>query len=209
MKRMFLICLVNVVFFSVAFSGCKVVQLDEAGKPTGTNETFDPVAYVDGIWDSSVVPTIQESATDLPTLLSAIEENAEAAKELYGHQAASESSYNFIVTGAGQVLAVESGNMLVDLAPFDGEAEVAVRLGPAFTGTELRDSLDFIRFGDFKNVLEYADVSNQLNARVRTTVVNDINKETVVGKQITFYGAFALKDANDIVIVPVILELEG
>ncbi len=107
------------------------------------------------------------------------------------------------------MLGVETSNMLVDLAPFDGEKDVAVRLGPAFTGTEIRDSLEFIRFNDFKNVLEYADVSNQLNARVRSTVVNLIDKETVAGKQIAFYGAFALKDPNNIVIIPVILEVTG
>lgn len=209
MRRLCIVVSVGVILCALALSGCKVVQLDEEGNPIGVGDTFDPVAYVDGIWDSSVLPTVRERAVDLPVLLEAITANSDTAKEQYGRQAAAGSAYNFLVKGEGRVLGVETSNMLVDLAPFDGEKDVAVRLGPAFTGTEIRDSLEFIRFNDFKNVLEYADVSNQLNARVRSTVVNLIDKETVAGKQIAFYGAFALKDPNNIVIIPVILEVTG
>lgn len=209
MRRLCLMYSVGVILCALALSGCKVVQLDEAGKPIGVGDTFDPVAYVDSIWDSTVLPAVREKAVDLSILLAAITANPDAAKEQYGRQAAAGSAYNFIVKGEGRVLGVEASNMLVDLAPFDGRKDIAVRLGPAFTGTEIRDSLEFIRFGDFKNVLEYADVSTQLNTRVRTTVVNSVDKETITGKQIAFYGAFALKDPNNIVIIPVILEVTG
>lgn len=207
MKNLSLICTVVVVFIALTLSGCKVVQLDEEGNPIGVSDKFDAVAYVDGIWESQVIPTVQEKAVDLPTLLSAIDEDTEAAQSQHGRQAASGSAFNFITKGEGKVLAVESSNLLVDLAPFDGEKDVAVRLGPAFIGTEIRDSLEFIRFNDFKNVLEYADVSTELNTRVRNTVVNDIDKETIVGKEIAFSGAFALKDRENIVIIPVLLEI--
>lgn len=209
MRRLCLMYSVGLILCALILSGCKVVQLDEAGKPIGVGDTFNATAYVDSIWDTTVVPTVQEKAVDLPMLLEAITANPNAAKEQYGRQAASGSAYNFIVKGNGRVLGVEAGNMLVDLAPFDGEKDAAVRLGPAFTGTEIRDSLEFIRFGDFKNVLEYADVSTQLNIRVRMTVVNIVEKETIIGKQIAFYGAFALKDPNNLVIIPVILEVTG
>jgi predicted lipoprotein len=40
-------------------------------------------------------------------------------------------------------------------------------------------------------------------------VVNQIDKETITGKEIAFYGAFALKDPSNIVIIPVVLTVEG
>lgn len=207
MRRLVLICASSTLLCALLLSGCKVVQLDDAGKPIGVGDAFDAAAYVDSIWESRVLPTVQEKAIDLPTLLNAIDKDARAAETQYGRQAAAGSAYNFIVKGQGKVLAVEMSNMLVDLAPYDGQKDVSVRLGPAFTGTEIRDSLEFIRFNDFKNVLEYADVSTQLNTRVRTTVVNSIDKDTIAGKEISFYGAFALRDRDNIVIVPVILEI--
>lgn len=209
MRKLFVIYAMGVMLIALALSGCKVVQLDEAGKPIGIGDEFDAAAYVDGIWESQVIPAVQGQAVDLATLLAAVDADSEAAETQYGRQVAAGSSYNFIVKGEGKVLAVDGSNMLVDLAPFDGQKDVAVRLGPAFTGTEIRDSLEFIRFNDFKNVLEYAGVSTELNTRVRTTVVNDIDKETVAGKEVAFSGAFALKDRGNIVIVPVILEVTG
>ncbi|MCC6167563.1 MAG: DUF2291 family protein [Caldilineaceae bacterium] len=37
------------------------------------SEAFDAVAYVDGIWQSQIVPAVLENAVDLQTILSAIE----------------------------------------------------------------------------------------------------------------------------------------
>lgn len=197
------------VFFVMFFiDGYTLVQLDDEGNPIGLSAEFDPAVYVDSIWESQVIPTIREEAIELPVLIAAIEEDLETAKETYGIQDATAGPHNFLTKGTGRVLAVEAGNMRVDLEPYDGEAEVAVRLGPAFTGTEIRDALDFIRFNDFKNVLEYAGVSNELNARVRSTVVNEIDRDTIVGEEISFFGAFALKDNTDIVIIPVVLEVK-
>jgi predicted lipoprotein len=210
LRRGILIVSVLVLLVLMFYDSYTIVHLDEEGKPIGLSGEFDPAVYVDSIWESRVIPTIQEEAVELPVLIEAIETDPEAAKEQYGRQDATAGPYNFLTEGSGRVTVVESGNMLVDLAPYDGDPEVAVRLGPAFTGTEIRDALEFIRFGDFKNVLEYADVSNELNAHVRNLVVNDINKDAIAGQEISFYGAFALRDnSDDIVIIPVVLEVEG
>lgn len=197
------------VVFVVIFirSGYTIVYLDEAGKPIGLAAEFDAVVYVDSIWDSEVIPTVRDRAVELSVLMQALADNADAAKEQYGRQDAAAGPYYFLARGEGRVLIVEADNMLVDLLPYDGEADVSVRLGPAFTGTEIRDALAFIRFNDFKNVLEYAAVSNQLNARVRNTVVSEIDKDTIAGKEITFAGAFALRDSDAIVVIPVMLEV--
>jgi len=200
--------LIGIVACMLVLGGCKIVPLDASGRPITNSGAFDPVAYVDSIWDSSVLPAFREKSVDLATLLQALADDPAAAKAQFGRQVASGSAFDFMVKGRARVVGVASGNMAIALDNYEGPVEVAVRLGPAFTGTEIRDSLDFIRFNDFKNVLEYADVSSQLNARVRTSVVDKVDKDTIVGKRIDFYGAFALKNPNSIVVVPVILDIE-
>ena len=47
------------------------------------SEAFDPVAYVDGIWESQILPIVEEKAVDLAAILSEIEvdEKGFATKE--------------------------------------------------------------------------------------------------------------------------------
>ncbi len=47
----------------------------------------------------------------------------------------------------------------------DGQA-AAIQIGPVLRGTALRDALEFVRFTDFVNQLEFAGVANALNDRV-------------------------------------------
>jgi predicted lipoprotein len=181
--------------------------LDEEGNLIGVGEVFNAERYVDGIWETNVLPAFQENALPIDDLIQAIEEDPQAARQKYGRQLAVGGPFTFMVEGEGQVVAVEGPNLMLDLSPYDGKADMAVRLGPVFTGTEVRDALDFIKFKDFRDVTEYFSVANELNKRVRNDVVSKVDKATAVGKTVVFVGAFGLKDKNDIVVVPVILEV--
>ena len=56
-------------------------------------------------------------------------------------------------------------------------------------GTALRDALEFVRFTDFVNQLEFAGVANALNDRVVTSVITPVNVDALAGRQVTFVGA--------------------
>ena len=52
--------------------------------------------------------------------------------------------------------------------PWATDAQTAaIQIGPVLRGTALRDALDFVRFTDFVNQLEFAGVANALNDRGR------------------------------------------
>jgi predicted lipoprotein len=55
-------------------------------------------------------------------------------------------------------------------------------------GTSLRDATGLVRFSDFVNQLQFADVGNELNERVLKTVLALAPLATLAGKSISFAG---------------------
>lgn len=209
------------IFMLILSKPFTVVRLDERGKDDNGIEIyfvdgdFKPDEIVDSIWDSRALPTILEEAIDLPTLLDELARDPQTACTTYGHYETQEiSSYSFIVKGEGQVTTVDTtsrnGTMAVDIPPYDKKPDVTIQIGPVIKGTSIRDSLDFISFGQFTNQLEFARISNALNARVVNIVLRDLQSETVTGKLVSFYGAFTLANPDDfsmIIITPVQIEV--
>ena len=52
--------------------GFTVVTIEDV-EQTVQDEAFDPVAYVDGIWESRVLPTFNEEAVELSEVLNEME----------------------------------------------------------------------------------------------------------------------------------------
>jgi predicted lipoprotein len=153
--------------------------------------TVNPKAYVDSIWEAKLVPAVLSAAVDARTLLNALAASPEDAQARYGHREANGPVY-FIVKGEGMVTSVDtrsrSGLLLVDVAPFDRRPDLSIQIGPVLRGTSLRDATGIIRFTDFVNQLQFADVSNELNERVLKTVLAPLDKATLKGKLVTFAG---------------------
>ena len=169
---------------------------------------FDAKAYVTSIWSSQVLPTFDVKSVDAATLLAALIADPVAAEKKYGNQAADNGPYSFMIKGSGKVLEAGADGLAVDLAPPDGKADVTINTGPVILGTALRDAVGFIKFGDFTNQIDYAQVSTEMKNEVKTTVFASFDATNALGKTVSFEGAFALSDttsitAASIVIVPV------
>jgi predicted lipoprotein len=150
-----------------------------------------PRAYVDSIWAAKLIPAIMNTAVNARTLLDALSASPQAALARYGHQQANGPAY-YIVTGRGLVTGVDThsraGLALVDLAPFDRKPDLSIQLGPVLRGASLRDATGIIRFTDFVNQLEFADVGNELNDRVLKTVLAPLDRRRLQGSMVTFAG---------------------
>jgi predicted lipoprotein len=188
------------------------------------SEEFDAVAYVDGIWASQIVPAVLENAVDLQTILSAIEVDAEggAPKEQlievaneYGSITVGEA-HVYLVKDRGTVTAIDTesraGTMTLALDDYAGPVIVKLYLGPRIPSdaTAVRDAVGFIEFGDFREQTEYGKVAKEINTRVATDVLELLDKENLVGKQLEFYGATSIRtfnlvkvDLSEITVVPV------
>ena len=76
--------------------------------------------------------------------------------------------------------------------------------------TSVRDAVGFISFGDFKEQTEYGKVGSEINKRILSEVLGTLDKDQLIGKNITFKGAFNIRtfnlvqiDLKEIKIVPI------
>jgi predicted lipoprotein len=207
--------------------GFTVVSIEEA-EDTVQSEAFDPVAYVDGIWESQLLPTFNEKAVELDKILSEIEPDASgtapkdeliAIANRYGLITDGEA-HIYMVKGSGTIVSVNAetslGTAEVMLDGYDGPIKVQLYIGTRIPSdnTSVRDAVGFIEFGDFKDQTEYGKAATEINKRVLATVLGDIDRDNLAGKTLSFKGAFTIRtfnliqiDVNEISIVPVEIEL--
>ncbi len=170
---------------------------------------FDKVAYVDGIWDAKVIPTVRNGALSLETLVPAIQANPDAAVKQYGNNVG--GAYNFLVQFTGKVGKVDTssltGTLTVDASYAGGTLPVKVQIGPIILGTALRDAVKFITFQQFTNQMQYGGVSDELNTRVSRDVISRLDLKTLLGKRVSIKGAFTYDGTNakDILVTPVVV----
>lgn len=210
--------LMGLLLMGLLLAACTIVPIEEM-EQIQQSETFDPVTYVDGIWESQVVPAIQEKAQDLPTVLAAIESNLTEAGDQYATISQS-GALNFVVKGQGTITEVNTesrnGTAVLQLDGYEGPVAVVVQIGPLVRGDGVRDGVGFIEFGNFKEQTEFGQVSKELNQRVADVVLSGLDLTTLAGKQVSFDGVFTIRttnqtniDLSEVVITPVILNVEG
>lgn len=207
--------------------GFTVVSIADA-KDIVQSEAFDPVVYVDGIWESKLLPTFNEKAVELSTILSEMEPDAAgtaskddltAIAEHYGLITVGEA-HVYMVKGSGTIVNVNAetslGTAEVALDGYAGPVKVLLYIGSRIPSddTSVRDAVGFITFGDFREQTEYGKVASEINKRVLAAVLGGIDKDSLVGKSIAFKGAFTIRtfnliqiDVSKISIVPVEIEL--
>jgi predicted lipoprotein len=209
--------LMLVVFLTFG-SGCTIVRHDDDQKEEDgeisiyfdTGE-FDAAVYVDSIWNERVLPRIREQAVEADTLFGMLKEEPDTAIEKYGYRIEITAPFNFMVSGTAKVISVNTesaaSTISLDLTGPDGKP-VEIQIGPVMKGTAVRDSMDFINFDDFTNQLEFANVSRELNNKIKAVVLNDLDREALQGKMVDFLGAFQWVEGKSILITPVELKPE-
>jgi predicted lipoprotein len=207
--------------------GFTVVTIEEA-ENTVQSEAFDPVVYVDGIWESQLLPTFNDQVVELSSILSEMEPDASGAASKdnlievanqYGLITVGEA-HVYMVDGSGKIVSVNAetslGTAEVMLDGYDGPIKTQLYIGSRIPSddTSVRDAVGFITFGDFKEQTEYGKAATEINKRVLATVLEGIDRDNLVGKTISFKGAFTIRtfnllqiDVKEINIVPIEIEL--
>ncbi len=206
-----LLLLFNLAGCSAFFT---VVPINEAKieEPQGSasNKGFDKVAYVNGIWESKVLPTVQSKAVDFSRLYTELILNQDAASQKYGNKVG--GPYNFLTKFDGKVLSADTssrvGVIKVEVQANNAPVELTVQVGPVVQGTAIRDGLGFITFNEFVNQLQFADVADELNTRGLKNALGSTDPITLVGKTVTISGAFTLDDINNLVVTPVFMTVK-
>ena len=207
--------------------GFTVVQIADVEK-TAKSEIFDPVAYVDGIWASKLIPTFEQKGNDLSKVLGEMKPDAKgtASKESliaiankYGLITVGEA-HVYMVKGTGKIVSVDAATSLgtaeVVLDGYTGPIKVSIYIGTRIPSdeTSVRDAVGFINFGDFKEQTEFGKVTSEINNRVLSEVLGKLDKNNLQGKTVSFVGAFTIRTFNliqinlkEIKIVPIQIKL--
>ena len=200
-----------VVLLPLLLLGCKVATIVPIeSKNTGNQATaFDAVGHVDRLWVQDV-PNALAQAVDLGEFVQAFARDAEAAGAKWGRREGA-GPYHVIVRGAGQVTAVDvssrTGTASLEIAVPGGTETVQLQIGPVLRGTSIRDALPTVSFDQFVNQIQYADVANELNARVERDLLATLERGALEGRQLHVTGMVTLTDGEVLRITPVQLEV--
>lgn len=147
--------------------------------------------FAEKVWETKVLPTIQEKAQDIAKILPEIRADPGGAGQKYGRRE-STNPYNYMVKGTGKVIEVhtesQAGTIVLEIPGL--EEKIALQIGPVVRGTALRDATGAAPFDQFSNQLDYADVSKEMNSRAVKAAFADVDPSKLLSKTIEFFGAF-------------------
>jgi predicted lipoprotein len=145
------------------------------------------------------------------SILSRAVEVGPLSEAVVADRAAAAAEYG-IAAGVGAVIPVrftgvvgegKSGIYNVAVDGLAGETKIRVQTGPAINGTDLRDATGEIKFGDFKNQIEYQNAGAAINNAMKQEVLAGIDPATLPGKTISVVGAFTLVNPKNWLVTPV------
>jgi predicted lipoprotein len=185
--------------------------------------------YVDELWNTLLIPTIDEQAVELATILNAFEvgEDGTSSKDVlvgvaeeYGLITPGQA-HVYMVSGEGEVVSVDDESQFrsiqVSLDGFDGETSVNLYTGPRVPSddTSVRDAVGFISFGDFDDQMQYGRVAAVINRRLINEVLSSLDVDSLPGRRIRFRGAFTVRtfnlveiDLNAIYVIPTYVDVQ-
>jgi predicted lipoprotein len=186
---------------------CKLATirpLPSSGAATAAGpRAFDAPGYVESVWASRVLPTIDREADDCAGLVAALKADRNGTLQRLGR--GPRGPAYFVVKGEGTVVSVDRrsrvGLVGLDLGKGEGQPDVWLQVGPVIQGMAIRDAVGFIGFDQFVNQIDYAEAGNALNQRVLDAVLKPLDQPPAQGDVLSFAGA--LTPGERLVITPV------
>ena len=195
-KRIAGIAAVVLVLIAMAL-GTKVVDLDST---VGSGpQKFDPATY---------------GATEFPKVQTAVEKRAapagELASALRADQAAATAKYGvpaspgpeMAVSFTGVVGKADGGIATVKIDGLPPKLVVRLQVGPAINGTDLRDAIGTVTFGQFVNQIDYQNAASALNDQMKQQVLAPLGDGVPAGKTISVVGVFPLINPDGWLVTP-------
>ena len=213
MKKKSLISIVVAILFLI-YAGVSAVVVEEGQEATLTGEVaFNPTDEATKFWNEKATDYFANGAVDLKTLLDEANGDFNSVASKYGHYSMGDKGeLSFIVKGHGKINVVKNklraGYLGVDVADIDPSYKVRLQIGPVFKGSAVRDSISLISYKDYKNQIEWAQVSVAFHELIVRDVLSKINLEDTLDKNVDFIGCFTVARQGLIQITPVELTVK-
>lgn len=205
------VLLLLLVFSVLTMTGCvKIVKTGEEGKLTGET-SFDANQNVADIWETQALPELVENAVDLSVFLGEATGDLKSLAEKYGkYSMGTSGELSYVVKGVGTVTEInqekKAGYITVSLDGYSGAEIIRLQIGTVFKGSAVRDSLSFIKYENYQNQVEWADVAKSIHALIQENVINAADISSLSGKQVEFVGCFTVGSNEELIITPVMLK---
>jgi predicted lipoprotein len=195
-----------------ALSACKIVPTakttsaaqDKAGV-FFDDKSFDPDKMVEGMWEAKVIPYLKAKAGPFAELHGLAARSPDEAGRKYGYREdAGYAPWTVVTRLEGRIVSADTGSRAATIGvdiDGDGKADTLVQIGPALRGTALRDCLDFVSFGNFKNQIDYAQFGKAMNQHVARTALAALPRSDLAGRRVAVLGAFPLGNSGELPLV--------
>jgi predicted lipoprotein len=168
-------------------------------------------------WESKMLPVIEERAIDLPTFMGGVHGDLAALGAQHAARANETSPWSFCLKGRARVLEVEEPDkvtktrLILDVEPYDGQADIKVQVSSVIKTNAVRDGVGFLKLDDFANQVEFAELTKAFNARIQTDLITGLDLLSLIGKEIDLLGCVSITGAagEEILIVPIRLDIVG
>ncbi|MGN0894088.1 MAG: DUF2291 family protein [Succinivibrio sp.] len=201
-------------FLVVIYTALTVTVVKEGQEATLTGEVeFDPTTVATNFWKEKSADYFENSAVDLVTLLTEANGDLTSVAAKYGHYSmGDQGELSFIVKGSGTITQVKnklrSGYLSIDADGNSQDIKIRLQIGPVFKGSAVRDSISLISYKDYKNQIEWAQVSVAFHELIIKEIISRLDMATLEGKQVDFIGCFTVNRADLLQITPVKLTVK-
>jgi len=154
-------------------------------------QSFDPEQTAAKLFDEAGTE-FGDRAAPLPEVVTAIQDDPEAAAEKYEAVKPNGGTLVFAVTATGTVTEALAGSLQLKVDGVPDETRVLVPVTTAINGTVLRDAMGF-KFADAPGQSDFQFVGDELKKLMQAAVTDGVGDPTALkGKQITVLGVISV-----------------
>ena len=207
MKKPVKYILILLLIVLVGYKSVYIKKLSAVKNTAAGN--FDAVAFTQKLWDEKLPPKL-DSAIDLKQLISAIKTNPPEAFLRYTN-AIGIGNYRYgLVRITGIASVINDDDIIMEVA--NADTTLRLRLATEYIyGNAIRDASKLVDIRDFANTADLNNVSEQLNKKVRSSILPPFKKQVKQGDRIEVTGAVEFNKEhirfNDLELIPVRLNI--
>ena len=207
MNRYLKYLLIIVVIGLVAYKSVYVKKLSEM--KAATDEKFDAVTFSEKLWEEKLTAKL-DNAVEIATFIRATQSNPGDAFSKYTN-ALGIGNYRYaLIKAEGIVMNINPDDVTLQVKLDD--SLITAKLATEFIyGNAIRDASGLVDVKDFPNTMDLNNISEELNKKVRKTILPPFKVAVKKGDKIIVIGAIEIHKEhfkwNDLEIVPVKLQI--
>lgn len=207
MKKLIKYILILIIIGLAGYKSVYVKKLSEVKKaPDGG---LDAVAFTQRLWEEKL-PSRLDNTINLKDLISAIGADPQEAFVKYTN-ALGIGNYRYgLVKVTGVASVINDDDVVLEVA--EADSIMRIKLATEYIyGNAIRDASKLVDIRDFTSTTDLNNISEELNKKVRNTILPPFKKEVKKGNRIEVTGAIEFNKAhirfNDLELIPVRLKI--